>query len=383
MRTYTRRALAPRREPSRATDQGRTRGEPWKSPSPSTAPPTPTTSNRGSCWSTTSVAPIGLTGTHIGLRHHQLRRLRGAARRPPVKSCTMLAVQADGRSVTTVEGLKTDGELHPIQAAFKEEHGLQCGFCTPGMMLVGAALIEENPDPVGRRRALGHLRQHLPLHGLHEHRQGHPIGGRRAGHRRPGGVGMTTTEPRPTELATRRDRRHRPLASSATRTPASSRARATTSTTSSCPACCTWRSCARRSPTPASRASTPRRRPQMDGRGRGGHRRAHGPARPGVDAHAVGRHPGRAGHRQGALPGPGGGGRHRHRPLRRRRRRRARSRSTTTCCPPITTPAAVAGAGRGASSATRRRARPTTWSTSGRPATRPPPTPPSPGPTAS
>ena len=67
----------------------------------------------------------------------------------PVKSCTMLAVQADGRAVTTVEGLKADGELHPIQAAFKEEHGLQCGFCTPGMMLVGAALIEENTDPVG------------------------------------------------------------------------------------------------------------------------------------------------------------------------------------------------------------------------------------------
>ena len=65
----------------------------------------------------------------------------------PVKSCTMLAVQADGREVTTVEGLKSNGTLHPIQAAFKEEHGLQCGFCTPGMMLVGAALIEQNAAP--------------------------------------------------------------------------------------------------------------------------------------------------------------------------------------------------------------------------------------------
>lgn len=65
----------------------------------------------------------------------------------PVKSCTLLAVQADGLSITTVEGLKSDGELHPIQAAFKEEHGLQCGFCTPAMMLVGAALLEENPSP--------------------------------------------------------------------------------------------------------------------------------------------------------------------------------------------------------------------------------------------
>ena len=65
----------------------------------------------------------------------------------PVKSCTLLAVQANGLSVTTVEGLKANGELHPIQAAFKEEHGLQCGFCTPAMMLVGAALLEENPSP--------------------------------------------------------------------------------------------------------------------------------------------------------------------------------------------------------------------------------------------
>jgi carbon-monoxide dehydrogenase small subunit len=59
----------------------------------------------------------------------------------------MFAVQADGHEVMTVEGLKQNGDLHAIQAAFKEEHGLQCGFCTPGMMLVGAALIEENPNP--------------------------------------------------------------------------------------------------------------------------------------------------------------------------------------------------------------------------------------------
>ena len=65
----------------------------------------------------------------------------------PVKSCTMFGVQADGREVTTVEGLLQDGQLHPIQAAFKEEHGLQCGFCTPGMMLVGSALLAENPVP--------------------------------------------------------------------------------------------------------------------------------------------------------------------------------------------------------------------------------------------
>jgi carbon-monoxide dehydrogenase small subunit len=65
----------------------------------------------------------------------------------PVKSCTLFAVQANGRSMTTVEGLKQNGELHPIQSAFKEAHGLQCGFCTPAMMLVGSKIIEENPDP--------------------------------------------------------------------------------------------------------------------------------------------------------------------------------------------------------------------------------------------
>jgi carbon-monoxide dehydrogenase small subunit len=64
-----------------------------------------------------------------------------------VKSCTVLAVQADGASVTTVEGLATGDELHPVQAAFRAEHGLQCGFCTPGMVMAAAALISENPRP--------------------------------------------------------------------------------------------------------------------------------------------------------------------------------------------------------------------------------------------
>jgi carbon-monoxide dehydrogenase small subunit len=65
----------------------------------------------------------------------------------PVKSCTIFAVQANGSSIKTVEGLKQNGALHPIQEAFKEHHALQCGFCTPGMMLVGSALIEENSNP--------------------------------------------------------------------------------------------------------------------------------------------------------------------------------------------------------------------------------------------
>jgi carbon-monoxide dehydrogenase small subunit len=65
----------------------------------------------------------------------------------PVKSCTMLAVQANGAEITTVEGLAAGGQLHPIQQAFHEEHGLQCGFCTPGMMLTSVALLEDNPSP--------------------------------------------------------------------------------------------------------------------------------------------------------------------------------------------------------------------------------------------
>ena len=90
---------------------------------------------------------LAMTGTHIGCDTTSCGACTVLLDGKPVKSCTMFAVQANGREVMTVEGLKQNGNLHPIQAAFKEEHGLQCGFCTPGMMMVGAALIEENPDP--------------------------------------------------------------------------------------------------------------------------------------------------------------------------------------------------------------------------------------------
>ncbi|GBC87433.1 Carbon monoxide dehydrogenase small chain [bacterium HR12] len=90
---------------------------------------------------------FGLTGTHIGCDTTSCGACTVLLDGVPVKSCTLFGVQADGRSVTTVEGLASGGELHPIQAAFKEHHGLQCGYCTPGMMLVGAALIERNPAP--------------------------------------------------------------------------------------------------------------------------------------------------------------------------------------------------------------------------------------------
>jgi carbon-monoxide dehydrogenase small subunit len=90
---------------------------------------------------------LGLTGTHVGCDTTSCGACTVLLDGTPIKSCTYLAVQANGRSITTVEGLMRDGALHPIQEGFKEEHGLQCGFCTPGMMLVSAALLEENPSP--------------------------------------------------------------------------------------------------------------------------------------------------------------------------------------------------------------------------------------------
>ena len=90
---------------------------------------------------------LRLTGTHIGCDTSSCGACTVLIDGEPVKSCTQLAVQADGRSITTVEGLATAAGLSPMQAGFHQEHGLQCGFCTPGMMLVGTALLEHNPNP--------------------------------------------------------------------------------------------------------------------------------------------------------------------------------------------------------------------------------------------
>ena len=89
---------------------------------------------------------LRLTGTHVGCDTSSC----GACTihlDMAVKSCTLLAAQADGSEITTIEGLAQNGELHPVQAAFKEEHGLQCGFCTPGMIMAGADLLNRNEDP--------------------------------------------------------------------------------------------------------------------------------------------------------------------------------------------------------------------------------------------
>ncbi len=90
---------------------------------------------------------LGLTGTHVGCDTTSCGACAVLVDGVPIKSCTHFAVQVDGRELKTVEGLAQGGQLHPIQEAFKEEHGLQCGFCTPGMLLVSSALLEENPDP--------------------------------------------------------------------------------------------------------------------------------------------------------------------------------------------------------------------------------------------
>ena len=90
---------------------------------------------------------LGLTGTHVGCDTSQCGACVVHVDGKSAKSCTMLAVQAQGAKVTTIEGLATDGKLHPMQEAFRENHGLQCGFCTPGMVMSAIDLVQNNPKP--------------------------------------------------------------------------------------------------------------------------------------------------------------------------------------------------------------------------------------------
>jgi len=90
---------------------------------------------------------LGLTGTHVGCDTTQCGACTVLLDGNAVKSCSLFAVQAEGRAITTIEGLARDGKLHPMQEAFWEEHGLQCGFCTPGMILSACQLLERNPSP--------------------------------------------------------------------------------------------------------------------------------------------------------------------------------------------------------------------------------------------
>jgi carbon-monoxide dehydrogenase small subunit len=90
---------------------------------------------------------IGLTGTNVGCDTSQCGACTALMDGIAVKSCTVLAVQADGSSITTIEGIASDGNLHPVQNAFWEKHGLQCGFCTPGMIITVVDLLNRNPHP--------------------------------------------------------------------------------------------------------------------------------------------------------------------------------------------------------------------------------------------
>ncbi len=90
---------------------------------------------------------LGLTGTHVGCDTSQCGACVVHVNGNSVKSCTMFAAQAEGARLTTIEGLSSGHDLHPVQAAFREAHGLQCGFCTPGMIMAAADLLSKNPDP--------------------------------------------------------------------------------------------------------------------------------------------------------------------------------------------------------------------------------------------
>lgn len=93
---------------------------------------------------------LRLTGTHIGCDTSQCGACTVLLDGRSVKSCTMFAVQADGSAITTIEGLAPEGQLHPLQQGFWEEHGLQCGFCTPGMIMAAVTLLNDNPSPTER-----------------------------------------------------------------------------------------------------------------------------------------------------------------------------------------------------------------------------------------
>ncbi len=114
---------------------------------------------------------LGLTGTHMGCDTTNCGACTVLVDGRAIKSCTMLAVQADGHEITTVEGLASASELHPLQEGFREEHGLQCGFCTPGMMLAAKPAAGRQPGPDRGGHPLGAVGQPVPLHRLPEHRQ--------------------------------------------------------------------------------------------------------------------------------------------------------------------------------------------------------------------
>ena len=126
---------------------------------------------------------LQLTGTHVGCDTAQCGACTVHLNGRAVKACSMLAVQAQGGAVTTIEGLAQNGTMHPMQAAFRECHGLQCGFCTPGMVMSAVQLLKDRPKATEQEIREGVGRQHLPLHGLPQHRQVDPALPARQGRR--------------------------------------------------------------------------------------------------------------------------------------------------------------------------------------------------------
>ena len=146
---------------------------------------------------------LGLTGTHVGCDTSNCGACTVQIDGESAKSCTVLAVQASGHEVKTIEGMADGATLHPLQQAFWDQHGLQCGFCTPGMIMQADWLLRQDGDPSEEDIRDRDQRQPVSLHRLREHRQGHPAGrrhaargrlgpgrGRRDG-RRPGSLGRT------------------------------------------------------------------------------------------------------------------------------------------------------------------------------------------------
>ncbi len=130
---------------------------------------------------------LGLTGTHVGCDTSQCGACVVHVDGIAVKSCTMLAAQASGSEILTIEGLADGAELHPVQIAFRENHGLQCGFCTPGMIMAATDMIRRHPEGLDEKTVRARTRrQHLPLHRISQHRQGDTGGFRGDGQGRQG-----------------------------------------------------------------------------------------------------------------------------------------------------------------------------------------------------
>ena len=145
------------------------------------ASPTSETSSRGRCSRTSCARSARLTGTHVGCDTSScgccVVVMDGDT---AVKSCSMFAAQADGHEILTVEGLAQGGTLHALQQGFWDQHGLQCGYCTPGMLLTSYALLKHQPESERGRHPRGAGRKPVPVHRLSEHRQSGAAGGRGA-----------------------------------------------------------------------------------------------------------------------------------------------------------------------------------------------------------